>query len=29
VLASLLDAVVEDPSRNTRDKLLELAGKVA
>jgi tRNA nucleotidyltransferase/poly(A) polymerase len=29
VLASLLDAVVEDPSRNTRDELLELAGKVA
>jgi hypothetical protein len=28
VLASLLDAVVEDPSRNTRDELLELAGKV-
>jgi tRNA nucleotidyltransferase (CCA-adding enzyme) len=29
VLASLLDAVVEDPTRNTRDELLQLAGKVA
>jgi tRNA nucleotidyltransferase (CCA-adding enzyme) len=29
VLASLLDAVVEDPARNTRERLLVLAGEVA
>ncbi len=29
ILASLLAAVVEDPSRNTRDELLRLAGEVA